>query len=160
MVLRQCIEVFLFGKRPLCLRFDHGVLTEIRQLSIAMLFVEVDDVFERFHRRTGPEGGEIFVQICFEFVKQYFEFRVVELTLRGNVSRIDDGCSQTPDHINAFVHQLIDGVIETERFALHTDARPFQSVWIEERREIVDNLPHPTRTNSWHAYWVARITAS
>jgi len=73
----------------------------------------------------GPSDGEIRIQAGLEFVKQYFQFGVVELALRGNVSRIDNNRAAPFHDVDAVTHEFVDGIIEAESFAMHADSRAF-----------------------------------
>ena len=139
-VLCQRIFVRLLSQRPFRLSFDHDVLSEPGHLSITILLVEVDDLFQGFHRRARAERSQVRIQIGFEFIKQHFKFRIVELALRRNVRGIDDGRAMTLDDIDAVVHQLIDCIVEAERFSMDADARTAETISVEELRIIARGL--------------------
>src|SRR6266404_3490283 len=136
MVLRQGVAISFVSQRPFRLRFDKKILAKVRHLAIAILLVEVDDFFQRFHRGDWTQRGEIGIQVSLEFVQQHFEFRIVELAGGGNVRRIDDDRAALLDDIDAIIHQLVHRVIETKTLAMNADARAFQAIGVEKLRVI------------------------
>ena len=101
-----------------------------------MTLVEINNLLQRLHGRGRAQRGQILVQVRFEFVKKNFEFRIVELSLRRDVSRIDNSRAQPFDRVNAVLHHLVDRVVEAEGLSLNADARAFQPVGIQKTRII------------------------
>ena len=78
----KCEPVRAVVKVAFCLRLDKYLLAEIGHFFIGILVVEIDQVGERAVRSAA--SSEIFVQVLFEFVKQYVVFRVAKIFSFGN----------------------------------------------------------------------------
>src|SRR5437899_3104054 len=83
-------------------------------------------------RGLWTKTGEISIQIRFEFIEQDFQFRIVKLSRRRNVRRIDNHRAELSDLRDQIVHYLVGGVVEAERLAHNSQARALQAVWIEK----------------------------
>src|SRR5207244_2202387 len=108
------------------------ILAEERQLAIAVLLVEFDDLFQGVKTRAWAEPRQISIQIGLELVQKDLKFRVVKLSGCRNVSGIDYHGAKFFQLANQVVHQLIDAIVETKRFPGNSQPRPAQSILVEE----------------------------
>ena len=74
-------------------------------------------------RRAWAERSKIRIQIGFEFVKQNFQFGIVEFPLGRNISRIDDDRATLLHDVDAIADKFVDSIAEPKRFAMNANPR-------------------------------------
>ena len=135
-ILCQRFLVGLAGQRTLLLSALEQLLAEVGHLTVAVLFVESNQIGERPRLDVRRKRSEIFVEVRFELEEEHIELAFVVLPGRGHVRRIDDSGSEMLDSLDRLLHQPISGIVEAEILSGHTDPRAAQTVRIEELRVV------------------------
>src|SRR6185503_822400 len=113
-------------------RLDEKVLAKERHLSVAILSIKVDDLFQGFDRRPRAQRGQIRIQVSLEFIEQHFQLRVIELALSRNVCRIDNDRAALFHDVEAVVDNFVDGIIKAETLTVNTDPSTPQPIRVKK----------------------------
>src|SRR5256714_7030961 len=149
----ESLEVCGVCERALGLGLREKLLTEEGHLPVAVLLVEVNQVFERARVVARGERGEILVDVCLELEEQNVELRRVYLAVRREVCRVNHGRALALHKVNRVAHQLVNLIVEAEEFSRHSDARAAKPRGVE-RLSVVGRL---VRRTAAPLYGVARV---
>src|SRR5512142_2889310 len=108
------------------------LLSKVRHHPATVLFIELDHILQRMNTYLAIQRFEILIQVRFELVMQYFEFRFRELVEVGNIGGIDDHCIQMLHHLDTLLEDLDDVWIRASHVPGNADPCTFEPLAIKE----------------------------
>ncbi len=137
MIFLESVEIFFVGEGAAGFGLSEKILAEVEEFFFAIVFVEGDDFFESAN--WSVIGGEVGVEIVFEFVEEDFVFGVVELGGGGNFDVDESGAFVLHD-IKSGGAEGRGGLGDVEGVAKDADAGAAEAGAIEELSVVVVRL--------------------
>src|SRR5437868_15508203 len=77
----ECVQIFFAGERALGFGLDESVLSEIRNFSVLIAIVELNEFLQRMNGSVRTRC-QVSVEVDLQFIEQHSKFSVIEFVMR------------------------------------------------------------------------------